>query len=138
MSVKMGDKSAVVKTIQTNLNAKTDRPSGMALLVTDGDFGSNTLQMLYVFQIQKSLPVTNIVDAATAVKLGMYPSDVAAPSTKLSSPFSAPSSTTSAPAKASGSSFFEKNKNYIYIATGLAVVTAIALAIPTNKKPSMK
>ncbi len=89
--MKLGDRGTHVVKVQNALNLKGANPK----LVTDGIFGNGTLAAVKAFQTSKVLPVTGIVDNATAVKLGLFPSDIVAPVVTTSVPSTTQSLSTS-------------------------------------------
>lgn len=125
----IGSTGVNVTKAQNLLNQKTKIPSGTASLIADGRYGQLTANMVKLFQSQNGLTQTGNIDNPTAVKLGMYPSDL------VSTPISVPGNTTlpsvvSSPIMASGTNWFEQNKrNIMIVVGGLSLVFIIALAM---------
>lgn len=129
MSLQVGSSGTSVKMAQIALNSKIFWAPTDVKLITDGQFGARTEAAVKLFQKQNVLAVTGIIDNATAVKLGMYPSDVAV---KKTLPLSyTPSKVVNTPNTSSASSFFNENKKIIIIA-GSTIVGVVIIASIVN------
>ena len=137
MALSIGNSGANVKSLQLALNAKIYWAPTDVKLVADGSFGAKTVSAVKLFQAQNGLPVTGIADNATAVKLGLFPSDVAAPTALSYSPSTIVPSTLVSPS--SSPTFFETNKKNIMIAGGIfGGIVVLSIIVNAMKSTSAK
>jgi len=135
MALQAGNSGVNVIKLQNALNAKIKWSATDVKLVADGAFGAKTTAAVKLFQSQNALPATGIADNATAVKLGLFPSDVVPNTPLVQSPAKIilPSLTAS-----SSTSFFEKNKQMIMIAGGvlgsIVVLSLVMNAVKSKAK----
>lgn len=132
----IGSSGAIVKKIQEALNKKTIMIPGVKTLVADGQFGKLTSDMVKLYQAQNNLKISGIVDNATAIKLGFFPSDIQQikPTVPVNTtPIQSPASFFPQP------SFFERNKrNIMLVGGGLALVLAVSLFLKKDKSVTVK
>lgn len=124
----IGSSGVNVIKAQNLLNQKTKIPTGTSPLIPDGKYGTLTSNMVRLFQAQNSLPQTGSIDNATAVKLGMFPSELVTAGLTVTS--SGSSSLPVIMPMATPSSFIQQNKrNIMIVVAGLSIVLIIAMAM---------